>query len=654
MCGIVGILNVAGDALEAGEVVRRMAGTLTHRGPDDEGYYADGPVNFGFRRLSIIDLETGKQPFCSPDHKVAVMFNGEIYNFLELKKTLEQKGHTFKTRSEAEVILHAWQSYGVDFLTHLRGMFALALWDGENKRLVLARDRAGQKPLYYAEAGGQLAFASEIKALLHWPSLERRINPRALGDYLGCLFVPAPSSIFDQVRKLAPACVLVADCGRGTWTLKRYWDVCAQPDRSRSFEDYSEELQASVEEAVKIRLRSEVPLGAFLSGGVDSSIIVGAMSRKMTGVKSFSIGFADKRFDESSFARLASVCFETEHFEEQVDADVYQPEDLVRLVWHMDEPFGDSSFIPTHWLCKTARKQVTVALSGDGGDELFAGYTRYRNYQRLEGLHACPRGLRRAGEAVAGMIKRVVRPWLPGAAERLRQLQKALSLSLRGENERMMSMLSYFDEAQKAQMYQEDWQQLLEAYRSEDPDQVPIDQSEDSQDPLARFMAYEIRTSMADDILAKVDRASMACSLEVRCPFLDHHVIECAMSIPPEYKIRNGMQKIILKHAFRDLLPETIRNRKKQGFEVPFASWFQKEPWHSFLLDMLSESRLKEQGIFNPQSVIGLRDALIRDPEARRLDLSGYQLRHRVWALLMFQIWYQQYILDSPRSAGDQ
>jgi asparagine synthase (glutamine-hydrolysing) len=642
MCGIVGLLNLSPEPIREEDVVKRMASYLVHRGPDDDGFLLDGPAALGFRRLQIIDLETGHQPLANEDETAWIIFNGEVYNFVELREELRKLGHVFRTQSDTEVIVHAYESYGLDFVQHLRGMFALALWDKNKQRLVLARDRIGKKPLFYSVRNGQLAFASEIKALLAWPHLNRTINPEALHDYLSFLCVPSPDSIFEGVHKLPPAHILVADRD-GSVSVKRYWRVSPQPDRSKSLDFYAEGLREVLAEAVRLRLRSDVPLGAFLSGGIDSTIVAGLMSREVNPVRTFSIGFPDKRFDETSYARLAATSFGTVHTEETVDADSLTPDELTKLVWHMDEPFADSSFIPTYWVSRMARKHVTVALSGDGGDELFAGYPMFRYFQILNRLHALPSLVRNTGKYSAGLSGDLVRGLAPALSERLRRVQKAFEVSSLDPNHQTLALVTYFEEDGKRQLYSSEWRNNMNGYRSNE--RVLQQEGGDlTGEPLVNFMVREIETGMVDDILVKVDRASMACSLEVRSPLLDQTVVEYAMNIPTEYKLSGGAHKIVLKRACRDLLPEQIVNRGKQGFELPFAQWFQSDPWRSFLMDMLSEERIQTQGIFDARAVIELRDNLLADPEAKSLPISAYQLRHRVWMLFAFQLWYDQFM----------
>ncbi|MFQ5568397.1 MAG: asparagine synthase (glutamine-hydrolyzing) [Rhodothermales bacterium] len=644
MCGIAGILKLSGEPLPDGKVIARMASELAHRGPDDEGSLVEGPVALGFRRLSIIDLQTGHQPIANEDETVWVILNGEIYNYLELRSQLIKQGHRFRTQTDTEVIVHAYESYGLDFVEHLRGMFAIALWDTKARRLILARDRLGQKPLFYSIENGELAFASELKALLHWPHLDRSLDAKALHDYLTFLYVPSPDCIFEGVCKLPPAHVLVATCSGIAPSIQRYWDVMPIPDRSKPETYFVDGLRDVLREAVRLRLRSDVPLGAFLSGGIDSTIITGLMSRMESAVRTFSVGFLDNRFDESVLARKTASGFETDHTEAVIDENSLDPEQLIRLVWHMDEPFGDSSFIPTYWVAKMARQHVTVALSGDGGDELFAGYPRYRRFQQLTTLSKTPSVFKKTGRQLADMAMRFSMPLSSAFAERMRQVRKGFDVSQLGFNDRILALLSYYDESSKSDLYSPVWEERCNGYSSRERIDRRLATIPEECEPLLRFMAHDLVSNMTDDSLVKVDRASMTCSLEVRSPFLDHRVVEFASTIPPEYKIRGKTHKAILKQAFADLIPPHVLKANKQGFEVPFARWFQADPWRSLMVDMLSGQRLKDQGIFDVQQVLYLRDTLINDPEARRIPLSAYQLRHRVWMLLIFQIWYHQYM----------
>jgi len=644
MCGIAGLLNLNGEPLEYPQVVVKMAAQLVHRGPDDDGYLEDGPVAFGFRRLSIIDLQTGNQPISNEDDSIWVIFNGEIYNYLELRQTLEARGHRLRTSSDSEVIVHAYESFGLNFVDHLRGMFAIALWDSNCRKLILARDRVGKKPLFYGVQKGQLAFASEIKAFLEWPLLIKEINAKALHDYLTFLYVPSPNCIFADVKKLQPAHILIANCDSQNIQIQRYWTISPTPERQYSSKYYQDELRNRLTEAVRLRLRSDVPLGAFLSGGIDSSIIVGIMSGLIPSVSAFSIGFPDQRFDETLYAELVANKLGIDFTREEVNSSSLDPNELARLVWYMDEPFGDSSFIPTYWVSKAARKHVTVALSGDGGDELFAGYPRYNNFIKLQRLRLLPFLSRKAGVHIIQVWMKSISNYSPKMYEDLRQFSKALEISLLDPEDQILALITYYDETSKSMIYSDDWLSNLNGYQSRQRFHKDLRTPKITKDLLTSFMANDFTHNLVDDSLVKVDRASMACSLEVRSPFLDHHVVELAMRIPTEYKIRNQQNKYILKRAFQEHLPPEIMKRGKKGFEVPFAEWFQTKDWQNLLIDMISESRLRTQNIFSSITTIKLRDEFLRDPEARTLPISAYQLRHRVWMILMFQMWHEIFI----------
>lgn len=644
MCGIAGLLDLSGVNLADASLAGRMAAYLNHRGPEEEGFYSSGPVAFGFRRLKIIDLKTGHQPLPNEQGTVWVMCNGEIYNFVELRSELEKKGHSFKTQSDTEVIVHAYESYGLDFVHYLRGMFAISLWDDTQKRLVLVRDRIGKKPLIYSVADNQLAFASEIKALLAWPHLKRSINTKALHDYLTLLYVPTPESIFENVYKLPPAHMFIADCRKKSFSLSRYWEFCADPDYGKSKAFYVNGLREILTESVRIRSRSDVPLGVLLSGGIDSTIITGLLSREVSPVRTFTIGFSEKSFDETRYAKLAADLFKTEHIQNTLDVNSIGPDEFKRLVWYMDEPFGDSSYIPTYLASRMARQYVKVVLSGDGGDELFAGYPGYHHLRMLKWLNILPAPFRITAQKLVTQLRnfKLLQPFaLDGY---LRKAQKLCQLSMLKEEEQVFALLTYFDESSKAMLYSDNWRNRIGRYTTWELFNQKLSGTAYIKDPLVRSMARDFQTNMVDDCLVKVDKASMANSLEVRSPFLDHCFVEFAMKIPPEYKLRYGKHKIILKQAFRDLLPKRISQRRKQGFEIPFSAWFQKEPWRSFLLDMLSQERLRRQGIFNPAEVINLRDQFLRNPQAHGLDASAYQLRHRIWMLFIFQAWYEQFM----------
>jgi asparagine synthase (glutamine-hydrolysing) len=644
MCGIAGVLNLSGDLLEDPAVATRMASFLAHRGPDEEGSLKDGPIAFGFRRLSIIDLDGGHQPVANERETIWTMLNGEIYNFVELRDQLQQQGHRFRTQSDTEVIVHAYETHGLDFVEYLRGMFAIALWDSEKRRLILVRDRIGKKPLFWSTRNGQLAFASEIKALLLWPGLDRTLDPEAIHDYLSFLSVPAPKSIFKSVHKLSPAHLLIADTHTGRVETKRYWQVQPQPDRSKPRSYFVEGLRDLLEESVRLRLRSDVPVGALLSGGLDSTAVVGLMSKQPTAgaVKTFTMGFQDDRFDETHYARIAAQAFSTNHTEEVVGP--ISIELLQRLAWFLDEPFADSSAIPTYQVSRIARQYVTVALSGDGGDELFAGYPRYQYARRLRDLTRIPGPLRTGMKWLTHEGQRLLASRCYPGGEGLRRLGKALDLSRLSEPQRIMALLSYYDETDKRSLYHPEFAAQLNGYSSLNFVNGHLAKFSDGSEPLAAFMAHDLETNLADDSLVKVDRMSMACSLEMRSPLLDHKLVEFASTIPPEFKLQGKDTKLIFKEALSDVLPKDIAQRGKQGFAVPFGSWFNLGEWRVLLDDCLSADSVRRRAIFNPIEVDKMRRAILSEPAGHLLGLSTHQIWHRVWILIMFELWARQYL----------
>jgi asparagine synthase (glutamine-hydrolysing) len=574
------------------------------------------------------------------DGSIWVALNGEIYNYRELRSRLEGTGHRFRTASDTEVVVHAYEEFGAEFPKHLSGMFAIVLWDGSARRLLVVRDRMGEKPLYYVSHSSRLYFASELKALLAVPDIPKAIDPSALDQYMSFLFVPGPASILQGVRKLDPAHMIVAECSGGAPKLVRYWDLPSEPLAESEVPHLDEMLRQKLEHAVRQRLRSDVPLGCFLSGGVDSSIVAHLMSREMATINTFSIGFKDPVFDETKFARLVAERLGTHHLQETVDSSTMAPEEFLQLVWFMDEPFGDSSFIPSYWVSRTARRHVKVVLSGDGSDELFGGYPRYRYIWHMHHTRFVPAGLLAFAARRSSSIQHLVAGMPYAAREFGRRVQKTLELAAATPELRMHALVAYFSHAEKAKLYHPSWITAGESDTTFREWSRAYDGAH--LDPRARFMLGDIRTSLVDDSLMKVDRSSMACGLEVRTPFLDHELVELAVRIPPGLKVDGRGQKVILKRAFADILPHVVRARRKQGFEVPFGRWFQESRWRELILDLMSASRLREQGIFDANAVVVLRDQLLSNPEAKGLGISAYQLRHRVWSLLVFQAWCQR------------
>jgi asparagine synthase (glutamine-hydrolysing) len=565
MCGIAGIFMRNGEGIPDPCLIRRMTDTLRHRGPDEEGFYQDGPVALGHRRLSIIDLGTGRQPIFNEDRSMAIVFNGEIYNYQELQNLLEEKGHRFRTRSDTEAILHAYEEWGEESPSRLRGMFAYAIWDGNRQEIFLARDRIGKKPLYYMETPGSFVFASELKSILQFPGVEREIDLEALSDYLSFLYVPSPKSIFKGIRKLPSAhCLTVSRTRR---VFREYWDISFREEQGRREDDWVEELSERIREAVQVRLKSEVPLGAFLSGGLDSSVVVGYMAGLLPHpVETMSIGFAEEEFNEFPYASEVSSLFGTLHHEFRVDTEAASMID--QLAWFYDEPFADSSAVPTFHVSRIARSRVTVALSGDGGDENFAGYRRYY-FDRLEN---------RIRQAVPGFGRRLFfgaisraypkADWLPQV---LRAKSMFQSLSLTPEEGYFRTMSAFLPEM-KAAVLQKDILRQLGGYDSFSVLE-PHFRRAGPLDPLLRVQYVDMKTYLPDDILVKVDRASMANSLEVRAPLLDHHLMEFAASIPGTLKLRGRTGKYVLKRAAARILPDALVYRKKMGFSIPIDHW---------------------------------------------------------------------------------
>jgi asparagine synthase (glutamine-hydrolysing) len=626
MCGIAGVFHADPATAVAPADVERMTAVLRHRGPDEGSVYVDGAVGLGHRRLSIIDVAGGGQPIFNEDGTKAIVFNGEIYNYAILRDRLMARGHRFATRSDTEVILHAHEEYGEDCVQHLRGMFAFAIWDAPQRRLFLARDRLGIKPLYYRWDGRTLLFASELKAILRYPGVPRTIDPLALDDYLTYLYIPAPKTIFQGIRKLRPAHTLMVS--RHGVQERQYWDVDFAPREGLSEAEYAAGLMDKLRESVALHLMSEVPLGAFLSGGVDSSAVVGLMAEALDKpVNTASIGFREAGFDELPYARLVARQFSAHAYEKIVEANAAKILDV--LIWHFDEPFADSSMVPTYYVSQVARERVTVCLSGDGGDENFAGYRRYR-FDALEnqirGL--LPNALRRPlFGALAWAYPKA--DWLPQV---LRAKALLTDLSLSPERAYFQSM-SWFTPAMKRQLYGGELRQAVHGY---DPFSVMQAYFERTRgwDPLSRIQYVDLKTYLADDILAKVDRASMAHSLEVRVPLLDHEVVEYAAGIPPGYKLRHGQGKYILKKALEGLLPHNILYRRKMGFSLPLARWFRGELKGSFEARVLRKDAFVAE-LFDQASI---RQWWMQHRRGTR-DYAPH-----LWALLVLECWGERFL----------
>lgn len=567
MCGICGIFEPQRTVAIECATLKRMADSMHHRGPDDEGFFSNPGIGLGFRRLSIIDLEGGHQPLSNEDGSVWIAFNGEIYNFEELNRRYLASGHRFRTRSDTETIVHLYEELGEACFAELRGMFGIALWDGRKKKLLLARDRLGKKPLFYSWDGRRLVFGSEIKAIKAAGEFNGEVDPEALSDYFSYGYIPAPKTIYRNVRKLQPAHYLVVE--GATIREAPYWDLRFEP-LQLSEAEWCERFLEEFRTAVRSRLVSDVPLGAFLSGGVDSSAVVSLMNGLQRPVTTCSIGFAEEKYNEAADARSFAQSLEANHFEEIVRP---QAIDLVpKLAWHYDEPFADSSAIPTYYVSQVARRHVTVALSGDGGDENFAGYRRYKLTMWEDQMRSwLPEPLRRT---VFGPLGRIY-PKMDWAPRVIRAKSTFQSLS-RSSIDGYFHGISYCPPALKQRLLSRDLLHRLNGYDSAEVLRAHYAKA-GTADPLSRIQYVDIKTYLVDDILVKVDRASMANSLEVRCPLLDHKLIELIAQIPSGLKLHNGTGKYIFKKAMEQVLPSEILTRKKKGFAVPVAEWFRGE-----------------------------------------------------------------------------
>lgn len=622
MCGIAGIVSFDGRPVDLDEL-RRMCAVLVHRGPDDEGFYLSPDAGLGMRRLSIIDLTTGRQPVRNEDGSIWVVFNGELYNFKELRRELEQRGHAFYTATDTEAIAHLYEEYGTRCVEKMRGMFAFAVWDARRRELLLARDRLGIKPLYYAHVGGRLLFASEVKALLQLPEVERSLSWSAVSHLFTFLSTPRSESIVADVRKLEPGHVLVATAG-GRLRTERYWNVAFRPDHGRSEAYFVERLRELLEESVSLHLVSDVPLGAFLSGGIDSSSVVATMAR-LTGrpVKTFSIGFREAEYSELEHARFVSRQFHTEHHELTVEPDVL---DVIEdITWHLDEPFGDPSALPTYMVSRLASDHVTVVLSGDGGDELFAGYDKYVVEAR-ERRYRLPAPARRALGAIAGA--------LPEGARGRNFLHH---LALTG-SDRYLDASTLFRRDQKQRLFRPEAFERLSTY---DPwREAARDLANASGGWLAALQYLDLQSYLPLDILTKVDRMSMAHSLEARVPLLDHTLVEFAATIPSELQRRNGTRKYLFKRAMRGILPDAILDRPKHGFGVPLDRWFRGQ-LAGFVRDLLLSETSRQRGIFNTAYIGQL---LERHARGRPLELP-------LWTLVSFELWCRMFLDRRPTPA---
>jgi asparagine synthase (glutamine-hydrolysing) len=625
MCGIVGI--VRNDKSEVDQaLLGRMCAAIRHRGPDDDGFYFNQSVGLGMRRLAIIDLKSGQQPIHNQDRTAWIVFNGEIYNYRELRQKLEKLGHTFYTNSDTEAIVHAYDQYGADCPNHLRGMFAFAIWDERTQELFIARDRVGKKPLLYALVNGQFVFGSEFSALLQHPDIGKDLDFEALNQYLSFMCVPAPLTAYQAIRKLEPGHSL--RYRKGDLKIERYW----QPDFSNKLDISEEEAgERTIEilrEAVKVRLMSEVPLGAFLSGGIDSSAVVALMAEESsTPVKTFSIGFEEQDFSELHHARRVAQHVGADHHEFIVRPDALEV--LPILVEHYGEPYADSSAIPTYYVARETRKHVTVALNGDGGDESFAGYERYAAMRLAERYHRIPAVLR---ESVVRQAIELI-PSSETKRSRIRDVKRFVQSASLPKVERYLRWVSVFDNQAKQDLFTENFIRQTQSDSAASMLDPWFARANGSGIVDAALLA-DIMTYLPNDLLVKVDIATMANSLEARSPFLDHHVIEFAASLPEKYKLRGLTTKYLLKQMLRKLLPAENLDRRKMGFGVPIGHWLRGKLQPLLRETLLAEASLK-RGLFKPEAVKHLVELHTRGER----DFSP-----KLWTLLMLELWFQRFI----------
>jgi asparagine synthase (glutamine-hydrolysing) len=634
MCGICGAISFVGSETMSEQVLRQMNQTLYHRGPDDEGYYVAQGVGLAVRRLSIIDLATGRQPMANEDKSVWVVFNGEIYNYREVRRRLQQKGHIFATQADTEVIVHAYEEYGDDCLEHFNGMFGLALWDARRRRLLLARDRLGIKPMYYHLSSEQFVFGSELKAVIAHPDVPRDIDLVALDYFLTLEYVPGPRTIFNNIYKLPAGHRLIIE--DGACRLEEYWTISHQAVPGDE-ESCRETLSELIRDAVSMQLVADVPLGAFLSGGLDSSTVVANMSQaSATPVQTFSIGFGEASYNELPYARLVAGAFGTQHHEEWLQPDVAALAE--RLVTQFDEPFADFSIFPTYLVSQVARKSVKVVLSGDGGDELFAGYDTYVA-QRLAHRYYdwLPGPLRR------NMLPRLLdllppQPAKKGVVNKAKRFVEGAALPTAWQHARWMM---FINESDKGQLYRPDLRLALNGDVATTTI-LPHFEQAGHLDPLARQQYVDVKTYLVDDILTKVDRMSMAVSLEARVPLLDHRIVEFALNLPPHMKLRGSTTKFLLRRAVAGLLPAEVLAKPKQGFSIPLKHWL-RGPLRPLLTDLLSASTIGRDGYFEPQCVT----RWVSEHLDGRANHS-----HRLWALMVFTLWKQQVMEGARNSQG--
>ncbi len=626
MCGIAGKLHFGGAPAD-GRVLDRMCAALTHRGPDARGRYVEGGVAIGMQRLAIIDVAGGDQPIFNEDRSVAVVQNGEIYNYRELRERLVAQGHRFASDSDTEVLVHLYEEHGARMVDHLRGMFAFAIWDSVRQHLFLARDRVGKKPLFWARKGDRFWFASEIRALLQDPEIDRTVDDQAIAAYLALQYVPHPLSAFAAIRKLPPASTMTVTAAGER--IDRYWSLDHTSKIEGPTDELAERLRDQLLEATRIRLMSEVPLGAFLSGGVDSSAVVAAMAMQSSGaVKTFSIGFSEQDFDELAYARRVSDRYGTDHHEFVVEPHALEV--MPKLARHYGEPFADSSAIPSFYLAELTGRHVTVALNGDGGDESFAGYRRYVSDDQVRRLAWLPRPL----WPIVGLAR--VLPEGPHEQHVLTKANRMGRIFAMDAAERYAMRIGFFDAQRQRRLLAPEFAARVNGAR---PDAFLLDawRGANADDRIDVMLATDVNTYLPGDLLVKMDIATMAYSVEARSPFLDHHLMEFAASLPARHKLAGGDGKVLLKHAVRDWVPSAILERPKMGFGVPLSHWFRGE-LRSLPADVLLDPRSLDRGYFRRDAI----ERLIRDHQLGRADHAS-----RLWALLQLEYWHRE-VVEAP------
>jgi len=621
MCGIVGIFDTQGVREIDREALRRMNESQHHRGPDEGELHLEKALGMGHRRLSVIDVATGQQPLIGPGGDTALVFNGEIYNYRQLREELIALGHTFRTKSDTEVVLHAWLAWGSDCVRRLRGMFAFAVWDRRQQTLFLARDHVGVKPMFYSLLpNGYFVFGSELKSIMTFPELSRKLDPRAVEDYFAYGYVPEPKTIFHNAFKLSPGHCMLLKVGDRKAEPQRYWDLPFRPQASRPEPEIEQELIERLRECVHSQMESEVPLGAFLSGGVDSSAVVAMMAQGGGTVNTCSIGFNDPEFDETAYANQVAQRYNTRHHTQVVDKDDYG---LIDTLAHLyDEPFADNSAIPTYRVCQLARQRVTVALSGDGGDESFAGYRRYRYAMAEQNVRSkLPAALRKPLFGALGSIYPKA-DWAP----RMFRAKTTFEALARDLVEGYFHGVSLMPDRVRGQLFSDSFRTGLQGYRAIDVMQEHAARAP-TDDPLSLIQYIDFKTWLPGDILTKVDRASMAHSLEVRVPLLDHTFVEWASGLPPDIKLRNGQGKYLLKKALEPHLPDDVLYRAKKGFSIPMAAWL-RGPLRAAMRASVLSPRMLDTGIFNRSFL----ERMVSEHETGAGDFSA-----PLWSLMMFE-----------------